>query len=604
MSLAYPTLNNKAARNGTHEAPHELVRGFLLDRWTHAPPELYVLVWTMKGDTKLSYWLQVANLSALNLSAFARPQAGNVYMGVGLSPTDNGPHKRCKADDVGAIAGVWADVDVRGPTHKRDDLPPTVEDALAVVDALGVEPTEIIDSGGGLQPWWLFDAPWVLTDGEDRQRARDLVKGWQTALQAQAARRGWHVDNTTDLARVLRVPGTWNCKPELPEPLPVRVLRSGGPRHTVEELRAALDKSRVSSTHQTNGKAPKGKPFPGRTGDPVAAYVQAAFRKELDLVRQARENDRNNTLNRAGFALGRLLHANVFSRQEAEEALTDAALAVGLPEGETAATVRSGLDAGAQDPRDLSEVGTNRTPHPRGSDDGSYFQERYGPTFRRGNAISTRDGEVVPMNVACAVPTSELIDQLARADDAPLFKGGGVNRNALPGHFRSWAKVAWGDLLAGLPDEDTAGLGADCPAGEEFRRLVREAMFTEVVLGDVYKDGNITNTERRSLIEWAHRFAKPGPWRAVRSKQCWARCREGEGGELVLVVAIRHELFAQLHADKRLRDMGAKRFARLASRYGVGHADERERPHGRRAIILDADYTADLIAGLPDPAEE
>lgn len=230
----------------------------------------------------------------------------------------------------------------------------------------------------------------------------------------------------------------------------------------------------------------------------------------------------------------------------------------------------------------------------------AYFQQRYRPAFRRGNAIVCTDGTDVPMNVACAVPDSKLIDQLAGASDAPLYKGGGLNRNALPGFFKSWAKVAWGDLLSELPDEDTAELGTNSPARDEFRRLVREAMFTEITLAD--RDER--EVERRSLIDWCHKFAKPGPWRTIRSKKCWCKIVRKADGELVVKVAIRHELFSQLKADRRLCEMGLNTFTRRAERYEVGQSTRDDRPHGQSAIVFDTGFVADLLVGLHDRDDE
>ena len=73
-----------------------------------------------------------------------------------------------------------------------------------------------------------------------------------------------------------------------------------------------------------------------------------------------------------------------------------------------------------------------------------------------------------------------------------------------------------------------------------------------------------------------------------------------EGGELVLKVAIRHELFSQVRADRRLCDMGANTFTRRAERYAVGTSSRKDRPHGLTAVVLADDLIADLIAGLPD----
>lgn len=236
----------------------------------------------------------------------------------------------------------------------------------------------------------------------------------------------------------------------------------------------------------------------------------------------------------------------------------------------------------------------------------AYLRERYRPVFRAGNSIHTEDGDTIPMNVAVAVPTTALINRLAAAVDAPRYSeaaGGGVKREALPSLFRKWGSTAWGDLLDSLPDEDAANLGADAPAAETFRRLVREAMLSEVVLGDIIGKEGVMQTERRSLIGWCERFAKPGRWASIRSKRCWCKRRELAGGEIELMVAIRHELFAQLKADRRLCEMGAKAFARRAKKYGVGESTTRERPGGHNAIVLAPEIVADLTDTLPEDAD-
>jgi hypothetical protein len=231
-----------------------------------------------------------------------------------------------------------------------------------------------------------------------------------------------------------------------------------------------------------------------------------------------------------------------------------------------------------------------------------YFRRRYTPRFRRGNAVHGADGRDVPMQEACAVPDSGLIARLAEASDAPRFasaSGGGVKHQSLPSFFKTWARVAWGDLLAALPDEDHAELAGDEPAPEQFRQLVREALLSEVVLGEQIGDDGPTLTQRRSLIGWCQLFAKTGPWRDVRGKRCWCKYQERPGGELVLMVAIRHELFSQVHADKRLREMGPKKFTLRAARYDMGRSHRDERPHGFSAVVLDEAFVADLLADLP-----
>lgn len=80
----------------------------------------------------------------------------------------------------------------------------------------------------------------------------------------------------------------------------------------------------------------------------------------------------------------------------------------------------------------------------------------------------------------------------------------------------------------------------------------------------------------------------------------WCKRREQPDGELVLQVAIRHELFAQLRADKRLIEMTATKWARRAERYGVGLSSVSNRPHGQKAVMLAPEFLAELTAGIPD----
>jgi hypothetical protein len=228
-----------------------------------------------------------------------------------------------------------------------------------------------------------------------------------------------------------------------------------------------------------------------------------------------------------------------------------------------------------------------------------YFVERYKPAFRRGATVHCADGAELTMHVAC-VPNSRIIELLATTVDAPRDKHG-IEADKLPGFFRKWAPVAWGDLLAELQEEINAKLGDDAPARETFARLVRETMFSQHTFGrGKAHDDVVEQVERRSLIDWCVKFAKPGPWRDVRSLACWCKCRELAGGELELQVAIRHELFAQAGADRWLRQIGPTMFARLAGKYGIGVSSEKDRPQGRRAIVLDRDFVSDLTAGIPD----
>lgn len=87
------------------------------------------------------------------------------------------------------------------------------------------------------------------------------------------------------------------------------------------------------------------------TGAAAAAYGAAALRNEVERVLAARIGTRNDTLNRAAYALGRLIGAGALDRDLAASELFHAARRVGLSARETSSTLASGLRAGIARPR-------------------------------------------------------------------------------------------------------------------------------------------------------------------------------------------------------------------------------------------------------------
>lgn len=100
-----------------------------------------------------------------------------------------------------------------------------------------------------------------------------------------------------------------------------------------------------------------------RTRNPT--YSNAALTKELQKLVGTTTN-RNNQLNDSAMALGQLVGAGEISRHDAEERLFGAAVANGYvsKDGEAAAraTIKSGLDAGERQPRDIPESDADGLP--------------------------------------------------------------------------------------------------------------------------------------------------------------------------------------------------------------------------------------------------
>ena len=139
----------------------------------------------------------------------------NCYLGLGVrrKRPDNGSG-RGRADDTIAIPGLWLDLDYHSPgAHRaRHTLPPTEDAALSLLRAAPYKPSLIVHSGHGLQVYWLFKEIARFDTRDNREAFSRLCRGWQKLFQQAGRAQGWHVDSTADLARVLRIPGTYNLK--------------------------------------------------------------------------------------------------------------------------------------------------------------------------------------------------------------------------------------------------------------------------------------------------------------------------------------------------------------------------------------------------------
>jgi hypothetical protein len=157
--------------------------------------------------------------------AMARADRRNVYYSPCLMGEDLAPGSRGTAADVVAVPCLWLDVDLQGDGHAETRLPATLADVQAILTHLP-PPTASVHSGGGLHLYWQFDEIWELYDAREREQAHRLLDDLQSVAITTAAHHGWHVDRTSDLARVLRVPGTCNRKGESPRPVVIRRMAS------------------------------------------------------------------------------------------------------------------------------------------------------------------------------------------------------------------------------------------------------------------------------------------------------------------------------------------------------------------------------------------
>lgn len=260
----------------THDAT--AVETFLTALYPDLPEDLHLLIWSLDRNTekKCSYWPTTVEAAIPLITSLPHPGI-DIYFGVGLTDQVNlTQHQRASAEQIVAIPGVWADIDIAGPGHaETKGYPPSVEEALSIIEALPLRPSLIVHSGGGLHVYWLFTELWRFETAEEHNLAAGMVYGWQGLLRRQLQRHGWGLGSTHDLARVLRVPGTYNWKTG--DVHPVTILRNEPVRYNNSELDEWAQP--LPASDETRSALPFF--FP-----PESALEDGKVRETIDLLRE------------------------------------------------------------------------------------------------------------------------------------------------------------------------------------------------------------------------------------------------------------------------------------------------------------------------------
>lgn len=236
----------------------------------------FLTLWTRQD--KKTYWFPAPEMDAALEKAYAlSKEKKDVYFGVGLRKEELKPYAkdgktvipRGTAKDILGIPGLWMDIDVAGDAHAQPDLPPSTKAAIRFLEEFPLKPTFLIDSGHGLHGYWLFKEFWAFEDNEEQGSGQELLRRFQYTLKEHASKKGWKLDTTSDLARVLRVPGTMNFKGD---PVPVALLDNNSNRYDPEDFEEYLLEVQAAPP-------PAERPAAGATGPADLIINNCAFIK-------------------------------------------------------------------------------------------------------------------------------------------------------------------------------------------------------------------------------------------------------------------------------------------------------------------------------------
>ncbi len=129
----------------------------------------------------------------------ARHQEWNVFYGTCPRKNDSSG----KESNLQDLPGLWVDFDFK-------DFEAGGIEVMEIIDSFKHPPSLLVHSGGGIHAYWKFERPVPPT-----LEFKGQLKGLCRHLRGDPS--------ATDLSRILRLPGTFNNKYEVP--LPVVVLR-------------------------------------------------------------------------------------------------------------------------------------------------------------------------------------------------------------------------------------------------------------------------------------------------------------------------------------------------------------------------------------------
>jgi hypothetical protein len=217
---------------------------------------------------------------------------GDVYYGVNLGrPTCTGSERtRLKHRDILVVPGLLCDIDGSWGLHKGEGLhlPESLERLRDFLHRLPSPPTLIVDTHGGVHSYHIFPEPWVLDSPEALAAFGALADRFQTTVERLAQEQYAWTSNgifTTDLSRVLRLPGTTNHK----YGAMVTTLDDTGIRQSPAELSAWLDEAPGPQTRAPRGRTRPAPSHAPSTGTGTLDIVALAEHYGMDLTDKSAE---------------------------------------------------------------------------------------------------------------------------------------------------------------------------------------------------------------------------------------------------------------------------------------------------------------------------
>lgn len=204
--------------NGTSTTDYGNPFGELLDLLNIGAVERVSICSQKPGDKRFEAAVPVTLADAVGLATSTPYSERCVWFGVNPVDVPNGYYGRGTAAHVTRCAALYADLDLKAGGIIDSAIAEKI--TLALAEAMGTAPVAVVSSGHGWHVYFALDRDddaWRLDTDAKRAAARAIYRRFGRLCADIADSYGCKVDTVSELARVLRVPGSYNHKdPDAP----------------------------------------------------------------------------------------------------------------------------------------------------------------------------------------------------------------------------------------------------------------------------------------------------------------------------------------------------------------------------------------------------
>jgi len=194
-------------------------------RFNQAAAFLRVMADAMPNDFRLNLWrknpdgsggvsIWIGNSEIKAGAEWVAESDSDTYVAKAFSDRPYRRFDRMSGDKASALVMLSLDIDCQTPYRgRKDNLARNKNHALEIVKGLPVPPQYLIFTGGGLQPVFQSSELYTFSSADERLRVAEYSRRFEEAMRSHIWNR--HrvlIDQTADLARQIRMPGSVNQK--------------------------------------------------------------------------------------------------------------------------------------------------------------------------------------------------------------------------------------------------------------------------------------------------------------------------------------------------------------------------------------------------------